>query len=82
MTEEQLNEGMELFATIEDIEERIKTLSGYSEYDICDTYLLFDEHVKVHLPEDVCIKVVELINQELDKLLKQYEEAFAALGKE
>lgn len=81
MTEEQLNEGKELFATIVDLKERLDTLSQYDvDFDCTDTFLLFDEHVKVHLPEDACKDVVNIIKIELEKLIEQHRKEFAALG--
>ena len=81
MTEEQLNEGKELFATIVDLEERLDSLSQYDvAFDCSDTYLVFDEHVKVLLPEYACAAVVEVIRAELEKLIDENKKEFAALG--
>lgn len=81
MTEEQLNEGNKLFVTIKDIKEQIEALSHFSvEYDIHDTYLLFDEYIKLRLPEDCCLQVVTLLRDAFERLLLHYEEEFAAIG--
>ena len=80
MSEEQLNEGKELFATIEDLENRLDTLGRYDvAFDCTDTYLVFDEHVNVLLPENACAAVVEVIKAELERLIDTYKDEFAAL---